>query len=241
MLDWLIDHELNAARLCRGALPDGGAVCMLADGAGGHRELLRYGMEDFLGTDVIGFTPDNTGLYMLDTRGFNAAAAVRIDLATGERSVLAQRSALRRLGRGAAPHDACAAGGERPARTAQLDRARPGAGARIYRTWPRRCAATSRSTAARQDDTRWLIGYMRDDGPVEYYVYDRSSGALSFLFNHRDDLAHMPLTQHAAGAVSRARRPGAARLPEPAAGLARPGPAGAERAWRALGPRCLGL
>jgi hypothetical protein len=25
------------------------------------------------------------------------------------------------------------------------------------------------------DDTRWVVGYVKDDGPVRYYVYDRPS------------------------------------------------------------------
>lgn len=193
VLDWLIDNDL-AVRGYAEATPDGGAVCMVAEGAGGYRELLRYGMEDFLGTSVIGFTPDNSGLYLLDTRGFNAAAAVCISLATGERSVLASdpRYDVSGVLLHPATHalQAVSVLRERRSWTA-LDPQVAQDLAHLATTVRGDFVIHSRTL----DDSRWLAGFARDDGPVEYYAYDRSSGAMSFLFYHRDDLAQMPLVR----------------------------------------------
>jgi len=37
-------------------------------------------------------------------------------------------------------------------------------------------------------DTRWIVSYLRDDGPVAYYLYNRSSREAKFLFTNRSEL-----------------------------------------------------
>jgi len=38
------------------------------------------------------------------------------------------------------------------------------------------------------DDTRWIVGFVGDDSPVSWYVYDRASKKATFLFSSRPDL-----------------------------------------------------
>src|SRR5690606_3016443 len=48
-------------------------------------------------------------------------------------------------------------------------------------------------------DDRWIVAYQDDDGPVKYYLYDRTAGETKFLFDHRSDLADYslaPMTSH---------------------------------------------
>ncbi|MEG4987064.1 S9 family peptidase [Microcoleus sp. BR0-C5] len=49
---------------------------------------------------------------------------------------------------------------------------------------------TSRNLA----DTTWLIAYRTDDGPVYYYVYDRTSKTFTFLFSNQPKLEGLPLS-----------------------------------------------
>jgi dipeptidyl aminopeptidase/acylaminoacyl peptidase len=44
-------------------------------------------------------------------------------------------------------------------------------------------------------DRTWLVGYLTDDGPVFYYVYDRETGTTSFLFSHQPELESLPLAR----------------------------------------------
>ena len=38
------------------------------------------------------------------------------------------------------------------------------------------------------DDKKWVVTYSRDDGPVEWYLYDRPAKKASFLFSARPEL-----------------------------------------------------
>ncbi len=49
---------------------------------------------------------------------------------------------------------------------------------------------TSRNLA----DTTWLIAYRTDDGPVYYYVYDRTSKTFTFLFSNQPKLEGLQLS-----------------------------------------------
>lgn len=48
------------------------------------------------------------------------------------------------------------------------------------------------------DDKLWTVAYILDDGPVKYYVYDRSADGdarMRYLFSNRDDLEKYPLVK----------------------------------------------
>ena len=43
-------------------------------------------------------------------------------------------------------------------------------------------------TSKTLDDSKWLIGYMHDDKPISYYLYDRTTKKAEFLFTNKPDL-----------------------------------------------------
>lgn len=43
------------------------------------------------------------------------------------------------------------------------------------------------------DDKLWLVSFVADDGPVYYYIYDRTSKAVTFLFTNQPQLEGLPL------------------------------------------------
>ncbi len=58
-------------------------------------------------------------------------------------------------------------------------------------------------TSRTLDDTRWTVAYILDDGPIEFYLYERpADGAqkgaarkMNYLFSSRDDLGDYPLVK----------------------------------------------
>jgi dipeptidyl aminopeptidase/acylaminoacyl peptidase len=49
------------------------------------------------------------------------------------------------------------------------------------------------------DDKAWIVSYVVDDGPLRYYLYDRSAGTVELLFTEREALVGLPLAKmHAA-------------------------------------------
>ncbi len=45
------------------------------------------------------------------------------------------------------------------------------------------------------DDRLWTVAYVRDDGPVEYFLYDRDAGEATFLFTNRSQLTDYKLAK----------------------------------------------
>ncbi len=51
-------------------------------------------------------------------------------------------------------------------------------------------------TSRTLDDKQWTVAYTLDNGPMKFYRYSRSpERKMTFLFNHRDDLADYPLVK----------------------------------------------
>lgn len=44
-------------------------------------------------------------------------------------------------------------------------------------------------------DARWIVSYVRDDGPVSYYLYERPSKKATFLFTNRSQLEGLTLAK----------------------------------------------
>ena len=45
------------------------------------------------------------------------------------------------------------------------------------------------------DDNYWMVTYLMDDGPIQYYLYDRKEKQAEFLFTHRQALEDLPLVK----------------------------------------------
>lgn len=50
-------------------------------------------------------------------------------------------------------------------------------------------------TSRTLEDDKWIIGFLNDDSPINYYLYDRGSQIATFLFSNRSDLAGYSLTR----------------------------------------------
>ena len=99
------------------------------------------------------------------------------------------------------------------------------------------------------DDARWVVAYVKDNGPVRYYVYDRPAHAAKFLFTNRPGARIRHAGADASAADQGARRLDARQLSV----AARVGPIatatggphaaadGALRPRRSVGPRRVGL
>jgi dipeptidyl aminopeptidase/acylaminoacyl peptidase len=184
---WLIDSELRV----RGGVTmteDGGAVVALRNADTGQDEpWLEITPEDIATTGLSGFSRDGAAAYLLSSIGVNASRLVRVDLATGAETVLAEdphydvgnvlkdpetlepRSVVFAKDRDEWVH---------------LD---PELGAEIDRLRDRLRGEIDISRPVR-NDRRWLLSDMPADGPVHYYVYDRDSRELAFLFAHKPAL-----------------------------------------------------
>jgi dipeptidyl aminopeptidase/acylaminoacyl peptidase len=184
---WLIDSDLSV----RGGVamtPEGGAIVYLRDPATGQdARWLEIGPEDVATTGVYGFNRDGAALFLLSSAGVNASRLVRVDLATGAQTVLAEDpsydvAAVLSHPDTLEPQSVVFL--EEREEWVHLD---PPLGVEIDSLRSRLRGEVSISRSERTD-RRWLVSDTPSDGPVYYHVYDRDSGELTFLFAHKPAL-----------------------------------------------------
>ncbi len=175
--------------------PDGSNVILQPDGKE-WKEFIRVPPEDTLTTSPIGFDKTGEVLYLIDSRGRDTGAMTTVDLATGNQKVIAQ-------------HDKADIGGALVHPTENTIRAV--SFEYLRNDWQiidptvkedfdfLREVADGEVVIASQslDDKHWIVAYLKDDGPVNYYHYDRGGKdkKADFLFTNRKDLEGLPLTK----------------------------------------------
>ena len=149
-------------------------------------------ISDIDSTRLLGFSDDDTTLYMLDSRNRDKAALVAIDLATREKRVLAEddEADITRVAFDPATDRPLAAQSIRArAHWQPLDPATRDDLARLTSHGPGDIEFTSRSA----DNSRITVYYERDTASGEYVLLDRATGQIRSLFIQRPKLAGVGL------------------------------------------------
>ena len=185
-VDIMSDMDLNP-RLARVLTPEGGANVLSVSELGEREVVMAIEREDDLTTSPLYFDAGGRTLYAFDSRGRDTAAFVSIDTETWETTELALD-----------PRADVSDGIEHP-RTGLpqavafeydrvawkvLDDSIADDLERIADDQKGEFDVPSRSL----DDRRWVVRYERDDGPKSYYLYERDTGELEYLFSDRPDL-----------------------------------------------------
>jgi dipeptidyl aminopeptidase/acylaminoacyl peptidase len=191
--EWLIDSD-HRIRGGVAMTEEGGAVVYRRGDDGTDEPWLEISSEDFLTTGVSGFSRDGSVVYLSSSVGVNAARLLRVDLETGEETVLAEDPEYDVAGTARHPEtlepQAVMFLKERLTWT-YLD---PEFGAEVDRLRAQLRGEMGISRPVR-DDRTWLVHDQLSDGPVRYYRYHRDSGELEFLFSHRPELEQYDLAE----------------------------------------------
>jgi dipeptidyl aminopeptidase/acylaminoacyl peptidase len=150
--------------------------------------------EDSLTTDVVGFDASGKTLYMLDSRGRDTGALVTADQKTGATKPLAEDPKADIQGMIVDPKtraiQAVAASYERK-KWIVVDKAIAGDLEALATVTDGDFDVYSRSN----DDKRWVVGYVVSDGPVRFYLYDRTKKKADFLFTNLKALEGVKLAK----------------------------------------------
>ncbi|MBS1262368.1 MAG: Dipeptidyl aminopeptidase BIII [Calditrichaeota bacterium] len=191
---WVIDHELRVRGYQR-SNPNGSQTLLLREpGATEFEEAIRWEPEDALTAHPIDFAGDNRTLYLISSRGRNAAAVYAYDTATGERTLLASDPMYdaSKLLQDPETHEAQAALFIRERRNwTVFDESIRDDFTRIRENARGDFLVSARTV----DDSQWLIYYDVDNGPGVYYRFDRAAGEFEKLFVTRPELADQPLVE----------------------------------------------
>lgn len=149
---------------------------------------------DALTTQILGFNHEGDKLYLFDSRTGNTAALFVKDVASGQTDLLFEHPRADVSGALGNPET-----GEIEAVSANylrtewqvLDTAVADDLAYLRSVQDGDLTVTSRV----KGDTLWTVAYMRDDGPVEYYLYDREAKKAEYVFSNRPGLEDKPLAK----------------------------------------------
>lgn len=149
-------------------------------------------MEDIYTTQVIGFNADNSGFYMLDSRGRNYAGLTRVNVASGESQdlILADNADINDVLIHPRTHEVIAVSTNiHQQKWQHID----GSYARDMQILNWEAKGDMNILATTLDGEQWVIHTGPSDGSPEYVVYDRDSQSLKKLFTTQPRLEGLPL------------------------------------------------
>ena len=151
--------------------------------------------EDSLTTMPMMFNRAGTHLYMRSTIGRNTAAMLRIDLATGVETLIAEnaRADLGWVMWHTESFEAMAISFDFLRQQWQALDHEAAADLAIIAAISSDASYFQQSISA--DGSRWVVATYRGDQPLAYHLYDRKSGEISALFVTRPELAHFALAE----------------------------------------------
>ncbi len=192
-LGFQTDDDYNV-RYALQMTPDGGNEIFVPDESGGWKSFDKIPMEDMMTTFPITFDKTGNILYLIDSRGRNTAALVAQDLKTNEKKVIFEDARADLSDIMIHPTEktieAAASNYTRTEWKILDESIRPDM--EYLKTVAKGdMEVTSRSL----DDSVWTIAYIKDDGPVVYYLFDRAKKKAGYLFTNRKKLENLKLSK----------------------------------------------
>jgi dipeptidyl aminopeptidase/acylaminoacyl peptidase len=187
VVGWDVDPKFRV-RAAQAATPDGGMeVRYRTDDKAEWKTSVKWGPEDADG-HVIGFTPDGKGLWLASSAGHDTLCLVKRDLESGKEEVIASNPAADAsnflFNQETHEVEAVAFNRERvewkaidPKVAEDLEALKKG--------------ATGEATVINRDRDlqTWVVQYVADVHPADFYLYDRKAKKLTHLFSARPELA----------------------------------------------------
>ncbi|HWM84379.1 MAG TPA: S9 family peptidase [Kofleriaceae bacterium] len=191
---WVADHRLRV-RAAQVFKPDGGASLMYRAGASGKwKQLATWGAEDAFTSGPVGFTGDDSGVYMTTSVGSNTVELRSLNARSGKETTLATHpeADVTQTFSDPVTQDIVAVGINR----ARLE----------WKVLDEKLAADFTAIAALGDGDpsivstdragkTWLVAIDNDDGPPRYFSYDRKSKQGTFLFSVQPALEEVQLAE----------------------------------------------
>ncbi|MCK4421576.1 S9 family peptidase, partial [candidate division WOR-3 bacterium] len=192
IISWVADAKFKI-RCAMAATPDGGFDLLFREiEEASWKTLLTWDSENSLNSGALGFTKDGNSLYLIDSRNVNAGRLVKMDITTKGIEVIAEDPQYDVSNVMVHPDSyeiQAVAFTKARSEWIILDKSIKDDFKAIAKLDHGDYAVYNRDNA---DDT-WLVGFIKDDGPVSYYAYDLKTKKGTFLFDHRPDLNNYTL------------------------------------------------
>jgi dipeptidyl aminopeptidase/acylaminoacyl peptidase len=196
---WEADGDLQV-RAATVSHPDGSSELLVREDARGE---WRTFLSVPFGEEVtpVAFTPGGNGLYLLSNKDVNTSRLYLADLETGELRLLHSREDVDISGALVHPvtHLIDAVGYNRNRQEWHALDADTGADLEALSAVD---DGDLKEIARSRDNRVWAVGFLRDDDPMRYYLYDRATRTATFLFSSRPQLEQWTLAKMQAVEIS---------------------------------------
>ena len=187
IVGWVTDANFKV----RGALamaPDGSMHLQVRQNEESEwTEIVTWGPEDNQTSGPVGFTLDGQSIYLQDSRDYNAGRLVKMDIATGAITVIAEDPEYDVASTMIHPDT-------REIQAVAFDRDRLewsvlDDSIKADFEYIRGLHRGDFSVNSRDDaDATWIVAFTVDNGPVPFYAYDRKTRTATFLFDNQPAL-----------------------------------------------------
>lgn len=190
---YMVDDDYNI-RFAYMMTADGGYELLKPNHENEWELFLKVPMEDTLTTDPIGFDKTGNFLYMIDSRDRNTAALFQLNIENKDRIMLAENET-------ADVDDLIFHPTEKTVQAVAFYYDRKHwqvLDEDILQdlTYLKSVADGDVEIVSRTlDDKYWIVAYILDNGPVQYYLYDQINQKAEFLFTNNQQLEDLPLAQ----------------------------------------------
>ncbi|MCW4043267.1 MAG: S9 family peptidase [Candidatus Bathyarchaeota archaeon] len=190
---YMVDDDYNI-RFAYMMTADGGYELLEPNHESEWELFLKVPMEDTLTTDPIGFDKTGNSLYMIDSRDRNTAALFQLNLENKDRIMLAENET-------ADVDDLIFHPTEKTVQAVAFYYDRKHwqvLDEDILQdlTYLKSIADGDVEIVSRTlDDKYWIVAYILDNGPVQYYLYDHIQQKAECLFTNNQQLEDLPLAQ----------------------------------------------
>ena len=192
-VSYLFDND-DRTRFAMTFSPTGGQEILQRDENNQWQPFIEVPNTDALTTYLTGFDKSNQILYMIDSRKRNTAALFTLDLASGKQELVAEDDRADVGGILVHPtekHVQAVSFIYDRNRWHVLDPAIQEDMDYLHSVEDGELSITSRTL----DDRLWTAAYVLDNGPVKYYLYDRTRKQANYLFSNRTDLDEYQLAR----------------------------------------------
>lgn len=190
---FLADHNMNV-RAALLALETGGEKVIYRDDSGEWKDLMEWTADDDWQAKLLGFSPDNNSLWMINSVGARTQRVVEVDLRTKHQRVLfahPEYDARSILTHPETNEIQAAFYLDHALNWKVIDYSLT----KDYDTLRKAHKGDLRIQSRDLKDRYWIVSYTRDDAPRDFYLYNKKKKKLNHLFSEKDALNEYTLAK----------------------------------------------
>jgi dipeptidyl aminopeptidase/acylaminoacyl peptidase len=190
IVDWTANAQFEIL-VALAATPDGGSDLLYRETVDQPWQILRHWGPDDSG-GALSFDTEGKTLYLVGTHDANAQRLLALDLSTKKETIIAadeQYDVGSIMTHPTKRHIQAVSFYKDKLYWQVLDEEIAPDFEAISQVRSGQYSIISRDLA----DKQWIVGYLTDDGPVYYYLYDRTTKTFTFLFSNQPELEDLPL------------------------------------------------